>query len=96
MKIGGINGALGDLQKLQNIKENNNSKFGNVLSDFVKDVNKDQLNSRAATSDFVQGENDVELHEVMVAGQKAKTSLEMLMQIRNKTIDMYKEITRMQ
>ena len=96
MKIGGINGALGDLQKLQNIKENNNSKFGNVLSDFVKDVNKDQLNSKAMTSDFVQGENDVELHEVMVAGQKAKTSLEMLMQIRNKAIDMYKEITRMQ
>jgi flagellar hook-basal body complex protein FliE len=32
----------------------------------------------------------------MVAGEKAKTSLELLMEIRNKTIDMYKELTRIQ
>ena len=67
-----------------------------MLTDFVKDVNKDQMTSKAKTADFIQGENDVELHEVMVAGQKAKTSLEMLMQVRNKALDMYREITRMQ
>jgi flagellar hook-basal body complex protein FliE len=31
----------------------------------------------------------------MIAGAKAKTSLELLMEIRNKTVDMYRELTRM-
>ena len=38
---------------------------------------------------------DVELHEVMIAGEKAKTSFQLLMEIRNKTVDMYKELTKM-
>ncbi len=96
MKIGGINGGLGDLQKLQKVNENKDGKFGEMLTDFVKDVNKDQMSSKSLTKDFVSGESNVELHEVMIAGQKAKTSLEMLMQVRNKALDMYKEITRMQ
>ena len=40
--------------------------------------------------------DDVEIHDVMIAGEKAKTSLELLMEIRNKTIDMYKELIRME
>lgn len=72
----------------------NKEEFDNVLGDFVKGVNKDQLDSKQIVTDFVEGK-DVELHEVMVAGQKAKTSLELLMQIRNQTVDMYKELTRM-
>jgi len=86
------------IPKLPQQKENNqnvaDSEFDNVLGDFIKDVNKDQFNSRQAVNDFIEGK-DVEIHEVMVAGQKAKTSLELLMQIRNKTVDMYKELTRM-
>jgi flagellar hook-basal body complex protein FliE len=86
------------MPKFPNQKENSkavdNSEFDNILGDFVKNVNSDQLDSKKMVSDFVEGK-DVELHEVMIAGQKAKTSLELLMQIRNKTIDMYKELTRM-
>ena len=40
---------------------------------------------------FVSGEG-VQLHEVMIAGEKAKTSLELLMEIRNKTVDMFQRI----
>ncbi len=78
----------------ENNKEVKNSQFDNILGDFVKGVNTNQMESKQMISDFVEGK-DVELHEVMVAGQKAKTSLELLMQIRNKTVDMYKELTRM-
>ncbi len=68
-------------------------KFTDILSNFVKDVNKDQIKSNEMVNEFLTG-GDVELHEVMIAGEKAKTSLQLLMEIRNKAIDMYKELTR--
>lgn len=70
------------------------AQFGNVFGEFIGSVNNDQLKSAEITKDFITGEN-VEIHEVMIAGEKAKTSLELLMEIRNKTIDMYRELTRM-
>ena len=96
MKTSGLGSFL---PKFPTQKENTNtikdSGFNNVLGDFVKGVNTNQLDSKQMISDFIEGK-DVELHEVMIAGQKAKTSLELLMQIRNNTVDMYKELTRMQ
>jgi len=67
--------------------------FGETLNGFIGDVNKSQLDSQSAVQDFVSGKG-VELHEVMIAGEKAKTNLELLMEIRNKAVDMFKELTR--
>lgn len=72
-----------------------NVEQGNVFSDLIKNVIENQSEASRLTSEFSQGK-DVELHEVMLAGEKAKTSFELLMEIRNKALDMYKEITRMQ
>ncbi|MFA4924065.1 MAG: flagellar hook-basal body complex protein FliE [Ignavibacteriaceae bacterium] len=69
-------------------------QFENVFSDFIGEVNKSQFDAMKITEDFLGGKN-VELHEVMIAGEKAKTSFELLMEIRNKAIDMYKELSRM-
>ncbi|MAT57541.1 MAG: flagellar hook-basal body complex protein FliE [Melioribacteraceae bacterium] len=95
MKINSINGINPELQKLGEISKKQDASFGNLLGEFVKGVHQNQQESKQLTKDFVEGK-DVELHEVMIAGEKAKTSLELLMEIRNKTIDMYKELTRMQ
>jgi flagellar hook-basal body complex protein FliE len=95
MKTSGLSNFIPKLPNQKpTTKEVKNDEFGNLLGDFVKGVNNSQLDSKQMINDFVEGK-DVELHEVMVAGQKAKTSLELLMQIRNKTVDMYKELTRM-
>jgi flagellar hook-basal body complex protein FliE len=94
MKIDSITSMLPEILVNKNLKPDN-AKFENVLTDFIGSVNQDQINSNTITKDFILG-GDVELHEVMIAGEKAKTSLELLMEIRNKSIDMYKELTRMQ
>ncbi len=39
---------------------------------------------------------DVDVHEMMIAMEKADMSLRLLVQVRNKTVDAYKEIMRMQ
>jgi flagellar hook-basal body complex protein FliE len=69
--------------------------FDNLVGNFIESVNKQQFDSNDLAKKFVNGE-DVELHEVMIAGEKAKTSLDLLVEIRNKTIDMYRELTRLQ
>jgi flagellar hook-basal body complex protein FliE len=94
MSIEGISGSTKIISSELQPKKNNGLGFGEVFSDFVKQVNQEQITSNHMLNDFTAG-NGVELHEVMIAGEKAKTSLDLLMQIRNKTIDMYKELSRM-
>lgn len=95
MNISAINSpTLNDLNK-NLINDNKNTGFENVLKDLIGNVNQSQLDSNQLTNEFLGG-GDVELHEVMIAGEKAKTSLDLLVEIRNKAVDMYKELTRMQ
>lgn len=75
------------------VQKFSNGSFGKMVKGFIEDVNMEQHEAKSMTEDFIHG-GDVEIHDVMIAGEKAKTSLELLMQIRNKTIDMYKEINR--
>lgn len=93
MKIEGFGIQLpSELQPEKN-KSIGRENFGNALTELINNVNESQQESQKAIQDFVSG-NGVELHEVMIAGEKAKTNLELLMEIRNKAIDMFKELTR--
>jgi len=93
MKIEGFNDFLTNSIPAKAGTGTSGPDFGGTLNDFIKDVNQDQMNSKKSVEDFVAG-NGVELHEVMIAGEKAKTSLQLLMEIRNKAVDMFKELTR--
>ncbi len=95
MKVGQITGQIIKPPQISEVSKADEKKFENVFVDLIKNVNSAQNTSNRMTEDFINGE-DIELHEVMIAGQKAKTSLELLTEIRNKAIDMYKELTRMQ
>ena len=72
-----------------------NASFGETLQRAIADVNTLQTEAGKAAEKMVVGEA-VDLHEVMIAVEKAKTSFDLLMEIRNKTIDAYREIMRMQ
>jgi flagellar hook-basal body complex protein FliE len=95
MNISAINStSLNDLNT-DSINEKKNTGFDDVLKDLIGNVNQSQLDSNQLTNEFISGGN-VEIHEVMIAGEKAKTSLDLLVEIRNKAVDMYKELTRIQ
>jgi len=72
-----------------------NSSFGETLSKAITDVNALQAEAGKQVERMVTGEA-VDLHEVMIAVEKAKTSFDLLMEIRNKTVEAYREIMRMQ
>lgn len=95
MKVGSIEFFLPKLPQVNEVPGKENPEFGNLITGLIDKVNQDQITSAKLTNDFAEGK-EIELHEVMIAGEKAKTSLELLMEIRNKTLDMYKELTRIQ
>lgn len=95
MQIGSIQNIFKEIPRLKEVEKKDDSQFGEVLGSLIDQVNQDQNTANKMVKDFAEGK-EVELHEVMIAGEKAKTSLELLMEIRNKTIDMYKELTRIQ
>lgn len=95
MKINPFNGFGADFLKIEEGKKTDGKGFENMLTEFITSANQDQISAQKMTQDFADGK-DIEMHEVMIAGEKAKTSIQLLMEIRNKTIDMYKELTRIQ
>ena len=98
MSIKGID--LNGLAPLwQNIDQNVKSKEDNQFSSFLKDA-LDKVNERQLISDeykrlLVTGDVD-NLHEVTIAAEKANISLQLTLGIRNKVVEAYREIMRMQ
>jgi flagellar hook-basal body complex protein FliE len=74
---------------------NATTSFGETLSRAIGDVNSLQQEAGKAVNQMVVGQ-DVDLHDVMIAVEKAKTSFDLLMEVRNKTIDAYRELMRIQ
>jgi len=82
-------------QKVSRALKANQTSFSETLSQALQDVSKLQQEASKAVEQIVRGE-PVDLHEVMIAVEKAKTSFDLLMEIRNKTLDMYREMMRLQ
>ncbi len=71
------------------------SGFAKLLDESINKVNQDQLEANSAVKDLVAGRNK-NVHETLLALEKADLSLKLMMQVRNKALDAYKEIIRMQ
>lgn len=69
--------------------------FKTFLKDAIEEVNQSQVQSDHMTKQLVAGE-PVDLHEVMVAAQKASITLNATLEVRNKAVEAYQEIIRMQ
>lgn len=69
--------------------------FADALQTAVSKVNDTQLAADTAVEKLQTGESR-NLHEVMISMEKADISMRLLLQVRNKVIDAYQEIMRMQ
>ena len=85
-----FNSTLPDQQK-----DKQSVSFQETLSQFLQEVNDLQKDAKQTVEKAVNGEiNDV--HQVMIAAEKASVGLELTLAIRNKLLDAYREIMRMQ
>ena len=71
------------------------SSFGQTLSDFIENVNDLQKTAEEKTLQFATGQIQ-DIHEVMTAAEEAGIAMQLLMEMRNKVIDAYRELMRMQ
>lgn len=71
------------------------TSFQDMLSNAIKNVDSLEKASEDYSVKLASGQLD-NIHEAMIAAQKADVSMQYMIQIRNKVLDAYREITRMQ
>ena len=68
--------------------------FSETLKSALAETNDLQMDSSRNLERLVSGEN-VDLHEVMVSSEEAGIAFDLMMEIRNKLLEAYQEIQRM-
>lgn len=69
--------------------------FAQELKNALGDVNSMQIEGEKAMSDIATG-SVKDLHQAAIAIDKAELSMKLMLEVRNKALNAYKEITRTQ
>ena len=70
------------------------TSFSQLLGDVVNEANTQQVKADAAVKGMINGE--VDIHQVMISMEQARLSLMTVVEMRNKLLEGYQEISRMQ
>jgi len=93
-KINNYNKFLDFGEKIKD-QDKKGLSFNDLFNDALNKVNNMQLESDEYKKLLAIGELD-NLHDLTIATEKANTSLQIVMSIRNKVVEAYKEILRIQ
>ncbi len=77
------------------VKKENPISFGETIGQFLNAVNSAQVEAKENVAKIVTGESE-NLHEAMAKVEEAKISFELMLEIRNKLLQSFQEIQRMQ
>jgi flagellar hook-basal body complex protein FliE len=69
--------------------------FGDVLKNAVNQVNQVNDSAAAQVNNLLQGGSS-DMNDVMIAVEKADVSFQLMMQVRNKIVNAYQDIEKMQ
>ena len=78
-----------------NSSQDTAGSFYNILKSKLDNVNDTQIKATNSTNAFVSG-SETDVSKVMLDTEQAKMSLELAVQIRNKLVDAYQELSKMQ
>ena len=71
------------------------NSFGEVLTKALDDVNRAQLKADDTTKKFLTGEIQ-DVHQVTIVAEQARIMMQLAVEIRNKAVEAYQELSRMQ
>ncbi|UQZ87331.1 Flagellar hook-basal body complex protein FliE [Paenibacillus konkukensis] len=92
------------MQPLQNITQPTSKsasasevsdQFGKFLNDAINKLNEQQQKVDALNDQFAKGQIS-DVHQLMIESEKASLGLELTVQVRNKAVEAYQEMMRMQ
>nr|WP_238480721.1 flagellar hook-basal body complex protein FliE [Desulforadius tongensis] len=75
-------------------KTDSKMSFGEVLNDAISKLNEIQLHADEVKLKFVTGEVQ-DIHQVTIAMQEAKIAMQLAVEVRNKLLEAYQEVSRM-
>lgn len=96
-----INGFVPDTKVFETFNKNKNSNknldngFYEMLKGKLNEVNNSQIKANESTEAFIKGD-EKNIHNVMLNAEEAKMSMELAVQVRNKLVEAYQELNRMQ
>jgi flagellar hook-basal body complex protein FliE len=76
------------------VKQKNPGTFGEVIEKAINKVNTLEHEANSSIVDLLHGKADI--HETMLALQKSDISMRLLLTVRGKVIEAYREIMHMQ
>lgn len=70
------------------------SSFADMLTDAVHDVDQAMKTADQNVQNLITGKTE-NVHDVMISMQRAQVSFQLMVEMRNKAIETYQEISRM-
>jgi flagellar hook-basal body complex protein FliE len=86
---------LQELKNPQSEQKTEGTSFKDVINKFINDVDQMQKTADQTVKDYASGEI-TDIHQVMVAAEEANLSFQLMMEVRNRLLESYREIMRMQ
>ena len=74
---------------------NKGLSFGEMLNNALMEVNRIQIKADDTTRKFLIGEIQ-DIHQVTIAAEQARLMLQLAVEVRNKVVEAYQEISRTQ
>jgi len=74
---------------------NGDEGFGAVLKNAINQVEQLHGSAEQQVTDLLKGDRS-DVHNVMIAVEKADIAFQLMMQVRNKIVSAYQEVSRMQ
>jgi flagellar hook-basal body complex protein FliE len=81
--------------KGESINQSNRIQFGQVLNNALETMNTHVNTTQETLENIISGKSD-DLHQYIIESEKTSANLQLTLQVRNKVVDAYNEIMRMQ
>lgn len=95
MAVSGISNNIGLNNNISSSSKSAGTSFGDYLKSALDSLNESQIKADEDTKKLITGET-TDIHQVLISAQEARIQMELAVEVRNKLVDSYQEIMRMQ
>lgn len=95
MAVSSISSNMGLNNDIVGGSKNTGTSFGDYLKSALDSLNESQVQADDDTTKMITGQT-TDIQQVLISAQEAKIQMELAVEIRNKLVDSYQEISRMQ